>query len=112
MGDSGIGGGAEFYPPNRLKMKLTKFLLLACAAFVSVSGVALADDATLAPRQVPAKTVPVPSDVSPGLQKLIAAPYNPAWNDLWTTGDEWRKAADAQAAGVMKAIPPCRIAWA
>ncbi|MGF6267092.1 monoterpene epsilon-lactone hydrolase [Paraburkholderia youngii] len=86
-------------------MKLTKFILMACAAFASVSGVALADDAVLAPRQVPAKTVPVPSDVSPELQKLIAQPYHPNWNAQWTTGEEWRKAANVQAAGVMKNIP-------
>ena len=36
---------------NSSTMKLTKFLLLACAAFASVSGAALADDGTLAPRQ-------------------------------------------------------------
>ncbi|WP_233889877.1 alpha/beta hydrolase [Paraburkholderia flagellata] len=86
-------------------MKLTKFILLACAAFASVSGVALADDVALAPRQVPAKTVPVPGDVSPELQKLIAAPYNPNWNAQWTTGEAWRKAANIQAAAVMKNIP-------
>ncbi|MEA3092209.1 MAG: hypothetical protein QOJ04_3551, partial [Caballeronia sp.] len=42
-------------------MKLTKFLLLACAAFASVSGAVLADAGPLAPRQVPAKTIPVPT---------------------------------------------------
>lgn len=86
-------------------MKLTKFILLACAAFASVSGVALAENVALTPRQVPAKTVPVPGDVSPELQKLIAAPYNPNWNAQWTTGEAWRKAANIQAAAVMKNIP-------
>ncbi|WP_321947488.1 alpha/beta hydrolase [Paraburkholderia sp. J10-1] len=86
-------------------MKLTKFILLACAAFAAVSGVAHADSVALTPRQVPAKTVPVPDDVSPELQKLIAAPYNPNWNAQWTTGDEWRKAANIQAAAVLKNIP-------
>ncbi|MGF6598625.1 monoterpene epsilon-lactone hydrolase [Paraburkholderia sp. GAS448] len=89
-------------------MKLTKFLLLACAAFASVSSAALADDGALAPRQVPAKTIPVPTEVSPQLQKLIAAPLNPAWNVLWTTGERWRAAANAQAAKVMQTLPPLR----
>src|SRR5258707_9442481 len=89
-------------------MKLTKFLLLACAAFASVSDAALADDDTLAPRQVPAKTIPVPTEVSPQLQKLIAAPLNPAWNVLWTTGEQWRTAADAQAAKAMQTLPAMR----
>ena len=38
---------------------------------------AMADDAALAPREVPAKSIPVPTDVSPGMQKFIAAPLNP-----------------------------------
>jgi epsilon-lactone hydrolase len=87
-------------------MKFSKFLLLACAAFAGVSGIALADDSALAPRQVPAKTLPVPTDVSPQLQKLIAAPYNPDWNVLWKTGEEWRAAADKRAAQVMPTIAP------
>ena len=86
-------------------MKLTKFILLACAAFASVSGVALAENVALTPRQVPAKAVPVPGDVSPELQRLIAAPYNPNWSAQWTTGEAWRKAANIQAAAITKNIP-------
>ncbi|MGF7132799.1 monoterpene epsilon-lactone hydrolase [Paraburkholderia sp. EB58] len=86
-------------------MRFSKFFLLACAAFAGVCGTALADDSTLAPRQVPAKTVPVPTDVSPEMQKLIAAPLNPAWNVLWKTGEEWRAAANVRAAQVDKTIP-------
>src|SRR5271157_4904035 len=55
---------------------------------------ARADDAALAPREEPAKSIPVPTDVSPGMQKFIAAPLNPVWHDLWKTGEEWREAAD------------------
>jgi epsilon-lactone hydrolase len=87
-------------------MNLSKLLLLACAACAGVSGMAHADDGGFAPRHVPAKTLPVPTDVSPELQKLIAAPYNPAWNVLWKTGEQWRAAADKRAAQVMQNIPP------
>jgi epsilon-lactone hydrolase len=87
-------------------MKLTKLLLLACAAFAGVSGIALADDASLAPRQAPAKTLPVPTDVSAQLQKLIAAPYTPGWNDLWKTGEAWRAAAEKRNAKVLPTIAP------
>ena len=44
--------------------------------------VAKADDAQPGPREVPAKSLPVPRDVSPGMQKFIAAPLNPNWNKL------------------------------
>ena len=40
----------------------------------------------LAPRDVPAKSLPVPTDDSPGMQKFIAAPLNSDWNKLWKTG--------------------------
>jgi monoterpene epsilon-lactone hydrolase len=86
-------------------MRFSKFFLLACASFAGVCGTALADDGALAPRQVPAKTLQVPTDVSPEMQKLIAAPLNPAWNVLWKTGEEWRTAANAGAAQVDKKIP-------
>ena len=48
--------------------------------------------------RVPSKVLAVPTDVSPELQQLIAAPLNPDWDARWSTGAEWRKAADALAA--------------
>jgi monoterpene epsilon-lactone hydrolase len=58
------------------------------------------------PRQEPAKTLPVPyADISPGMQKLIAGPLNPDWNDQWKTGAQARAYADKQAAGAVKTIP-------
>ena len=80
-------------------------MLTAGAALAMLPGAARADDAPLAPRDVPAKTLPVPTDVSPAMQQFIAAPLNPTWNVLWKTGAEWRKAADAQAARVVQDLP-------
>ena len=87
--------------------RLTKLVLavLTVAPLVASSRTATAEDAALAPREVPAKSLPVPTDVSPGMQKFIAAPLNPAWHDLWKTGDEWRKAADKMDAGIVPTIP-------
>jgi acetyl esterase/lipase len=42
------------------------------------------------------------------MQKIIAAPRNPAWNVLWKTGEEWRAAANAQAAKTVQGIPAMR----
>ena len=80
------------------------FLPVAAAVALAAVG-ARADEAALAPREVPAKSIPVPTDVSPGMQKLIAAPLNPLWHDLWKTGEEWRKAADKMDAGIVPTIP-------
>lgn len=46
-------------------MKFSKLVLIGFAAYAGISGVAFADDGALAPRQAPAKTLPVPTDVSP-----------------------------------------------
>ena len=92
-------------------MKLTALTRLALASvavapLVAVAPVAKADEATpLAPREAPAKSLPVPTDVSPGMQKFIAAPLNPDWNKLWKTGEEWRAAADKMDAGIVPTIP-------
>ncbi len=79
--------------------------VLVVAPLAALPSVAAADDAALAPRDVPAKSIPVPTDVSPGMQKFIAAPLNPSWNKLWKTGEDWRKAADAMDAGIVPTIP-------
>ncbi len=63
--------------------------------------------AAAAPRDVPAKVLPVPTaDMSAGLQALIARPLNPDWNKLWSTGTAWRAAVNRQAAIVLPTIPP------
>jgi acetyl esterase/lipase len=91
-------------------MKLNAFarLALASVAVGSLAAAVLAakaDEAALTPRDVPATSLPVPADVSPGMQKFIAAPLNPDWNKLWKTGEEWRKAADKMDAGIVPTIP-------
>ena len=50
--------------------------------------------------------LPVPTaGISPAMQAFIARSDNPDWNVLWQTGEEWRVAADKQAAGVIATIP-------
>lgn len=58
--------------------------------------------------QVPAKSLPVPTDVSLELQKLIAKPRSATWNQLWKTGEEWRAAANVQAQATLKTLPGLR----
>lgn len=50
---------------------------IVAALLVATSG-AYAQSAPLAPRQVPAKTIPVPNTVSPELQAIIAQPLRTA----------------------------------
>jgi acetyl esterase/lipase len=89
-------------------MNITKLLVLACITLAGAYGAAQTNGGALAPLQVPAKTLPVPTDVSPEMQKIIAAPRNPTWNVLWKTGEEWRAAANAQAAKTVQGIPAMR----
>jgi monoterpene epsilon-lactone hydrolase len=73
------------------------FMLLAPAAMAQT---------TLAPREVPAKTIPVPSDVSPQLQAVIAKPLTSGWNTPPTTPQGWQQLSDKLAAGVAAQAGP------
>ena len=55
--------------------------------------------------EVPAKTIPTPSDVSPQLQKIIGAPLRSNWDIHPKTGEEWKPVADAGAAALSKLVP-------
>ncbi len=78
--------------------------ILTCVALIACPTAVVAAD--VAPLDVPAKTLPVPTaDISPGMQKFIGAPLNPDWNKLWKTGEEARAYADIQAAATVKGIP-------
>ncbi len=55
--------------------------------------------------EVPARSVPVPTTVSPQMAKIIGAPLRTNWNVLPKTGEEWKPVADAGAAATIKNIP-------
>src|ERR1700749_2256661 len=89
-------------------MNFTKFLVLVCTIIAGAYGAAQTNGGVLPALQVPAKTLPVPTDVSPEMQQIIAAPRNPSWNVLWKTGEEWRAAANTQAAKTVQGLPALR----
>jgi epsilon-lactone hydrolase len=77
-----------------------------CAAIEITASAAVYAQATDAPMlQVPARAVPVPSDVSPQMAKIIGMPLRTGWDVLPKTGEEWKPVADAGAAGTIKNVP-------
>src|SRR5258708_29219101 len=55
--------------------------------------------------EVPAKTIQVPSTVSPQLQKIIGAPLRTNWDIQPKTGEEWKPVAEAGAFPIIKNEP-------
>lgn len=78
------------------------------ASIIFLAPYAMAQTPTPGPREVPAKTVPVPDTVSPQMQTLIAAPLNPTWNVIPKTAEEWKAQVDASAAALMRGLPALR----
>ena len=78
----------------------------AAAIWLALAAAAVAQP--LPPRQVPARTAPVPATVSPQMQAIIAAPLRTAWDVLPQTGEAWRATAAAGAAATMKLLPGMR----
>jgi acetyl esterase/lipase len=54
---------------------------------------------------VPPKSVPVPTTVSPQMQKIIGLPLRSNWNVLPKSGEEWKPVAEAGAAATIKNLP-------
>lgn len=74
-------------------------------SLLTAATIALAAPAFAQSLDVPAKTLPVPQDVSPQIQKLIAARLRSGWNVLPKTGEEFRVVADAGAAPTIRNLP-------
>ena len=83
---------------------LTCAVSATCLALLAATG-AVAQTAAPTGLQVPAKTIPVPSDVSPQLQKIIGAPLRSNWDILPKTGEEWKPVAEAGAVPTIKSVP-------
>ncbi len=63
------------------------------------------------PRSVPRKTVPVPDDVDPATQALVAAPYRvPAWNANPPDAAGWRAIVDKLAEATLPGLARARAA--
>jgi epsilon-lactone hydrolase len=85
------------YPHPARALATAAFLLLAPAAMALTSQ---------APRDEPAKTIPVPDTVSPELQAVIAQPLRSGWNTPPTTPEGWKQLADTLGAGVSAQVAP------
>ncbi len=85
--------------------RIARTLLAALVAAAPAAALAQGD---LAPREVPARSLPVPTDVSPQVQKLIAAPLRQGWNTPPNTPEGWRALAEAGAAATRQALPGMR----
>jgi monoterpene epsilon-lactone hydrolase len=80
----------------------TVFMLLAPVAMAQTPEA----QAQLAPRDAPAKRIPVPDDVSPELQAAIAQPLHGGWDTPPTTAEGWQKLAASQAAAAVSVVEP------
>ncbi|OAS27827.1 alpha/beta hydrolase [Methylobacterium platani] len=57
------------------------------------------------PLQVPAKSVPVPADISPQMARIVGAPLRSNWDIHPKTGEAWKPIAEAGAAALAKQVP-------
>jgi acetyl esterase/lipase len=89
-----------------MKMHSTCFT----AVLVLFAAQAIAQAPASGPREVPAKTVPVPETASPQIQKQIAAPLTATWNVIPTTPDGWKEQVNAGYQATMKGLPALREA--
>jgi epsilon-lactone hydrolase len=78
-----------------MKALIAGFPLIICS--VVLCGEPVIAETPLAPREVPAKSIPVPGDVSPEMQAIIAQPLRANWDNPPTTADGWRQLADKLA---------------
>jgi epsilon-lactone hydrolase len=84
-----------------------RILALGCAAAACalLTPGAMAQAPEPGPLEVPVRTLPVPTTVSPQMQKIIGAPLRQNWNIQPKTGEEWKPVAEAGAQGTIKNVP-------
>lgn len=92
--------------PQFFPRRIGVVLFVAAVALIAPQAFAQA----LAPREAPAKTIPVPDTVSPQIQKLIAQPLGATYNVIPTTPEGWKEQVKAGYDATMKALPALREA--
>jgi epsilon-lactone hydrolase len=89
-------------------MKIYSICLMTVVALSAAQ--VIAQTPTAGPREVPAKTVPVPDTVSPQIQKQVAAPLTPTWNVIPGTAEGWKEQVNVGYVATMKGLPALREA--
>lgn len=80
------------------------FAFAAVAIIVLLVPEASTQTPTSDPRNIPARTVPVPGTVSPEMQALIAAPLSANWNTAPKSVEDWRALSAASAGRGLPAL--------
>ncbi len=80
--------------------------LTAAALLLAPAARAQTQPPPLARRDVPAKSIPVPTTVSPQLQAVIARPISSGWNTPPTTPDDWAQLVKKREAATAANVQP------
>lgn len=83
-----------------------------CACVALIAGLAASPAFADSPgdRNLPARTIPVPTTVSPQMRAIIAKPLNPIWNVVPKTTAEWKKLVAENAKEASATVPAMRAA--
>jgi acetyl esterase/lipase len=92
----------------KTNMRVSSRLAPGLAVIAIAAALAAPHAMAQAPRELPARAIPVPETVSPQVQKLIAAPLTPTWNVIPKTAEEWKAQVNAGAAAAMQTLPALR----
>jgi monoterpene epsilon-lactone hydrolase len=97
--------GVRIFATWKLMRKLNAAVLGCTAMGIVGLPAAHAQSANSAALEVPARSVPVPTTVSPQMAKIIGAPLRNNWDIQPKSGEEWKPVADAGAAVIVKNVP-------
>ena len=86
------------------------FVLACMAAPIASAQGTIGTPGTLPGREVPARTLPAPTTVSPHMQKIISTPINPNWKVWPQTPEEWKAQVAKTAEAAAKGLPAMRDA--
>ena len=79
-------------------------------ALLSVVQASSAQQSTPAPRDVPGRSIPFPTTVSPQMQAVIGGPLNPLYNESPKNADEWKAIVQRTAQAAVARLPKLREA--
>jgi monoterpene epsilon-lactone hydrolase len=95
---------------NTFVTSLSHFALAIIGVLTLIAAPIAGAQSTPSGREIPARMLPVPTTVSPQMQKIIGAPINPNWKVWPQTPEEWKASVAKTAATVEKNLPAMRDA--